>query len=258
METITKGIICQHFWQVMLYSHFAKFHISIILAKWYKNNMQTNLDLNIKNSPILTAIKPPTNCSFQIISNFQRLHNFNKPDNLYNEINHKQIPQRNQYGIAFSTAKTTINITLKINKDAELVQILKDFITTNQKKYDNNIEAKNAISIKDNNSIQDTSELIPLQKHLLNQVTSPNVTKIRGAPHKKRIKNVTEISKGKKVINEATNVTQANHKEVISKQQRKCLLCKNPGHYQKKSPLINKEKNVNCNRNWVYVNANII
>ncbi|KAF0408601.1 protein far1-related sequence 5-like [Gigaspora margarita] len=195
--------------------------------------MWTNLDFNIKNSSILTAIKPPTDCSFQITPNFQSLHNFNKPDNLYNEINHKQIPQRNRYGIAFLTAKTAINIALEINKDAELVQILKDFITTNQKKYDDDIEAKNAISIKDNNSIQDISELIPLQEHLLNQVTSPNVTKIRGAPHKKRVKSVTEISKGKKVINEATNVTQANHEEVISKQQRKCLLCKNPGIIKK-------------------------
>uniref|UniRef100_U9UEG6 SWIM-type domain-containing protein n=1 Tax=Rhizophagus irregularis (strain DAOM 181602 / DAOM 197198 / MUCL 43194) TaxID=747089 RepID=U9UEG6_RHIID len=30
LETITKGIICRHFWRVMLYSNTAKFHISII------------------------------------------------------------------------------------------------------------------------------------------------------------------------------------------------------------------------------------
>ena len=30
METITKGIICRHFWRVILYSSAARFHISII------------------------------------------------------------------------------------------------------------------------------------------------------------------------------------------------------------------------------------
>ena len=29
-ETITKGIICRHFWRVMLYTNLTKFHISII------------------------------------------------------------------------------------------------------------------------------------------------------------------------------------------------------------------------------------
>jgi hypothetical protein len=32
MEMITKGIICHHFWRVMLYSSAAKFYISIIPA----------------------------------------------------------------------------------------------------------------------------------------------------------------------------------------------------------------------------------
>ncbi|CAG8544010.1 2600_t:CDS:2, partial [Dentiscutata erythropus] len=115
-------------------------------------------------------------------------------------------------------AKAAINIALEVNKDAEL------------KKYDDDTEAKNATSIEDNNSIQNTSEIILLQEHLLNQVTSPNVTKIRSAPYKKRVKGVMKISKGKKVVNETTNIIQAtniNYEKVISKQQRKCLLYKN-------------------------------
>ncbi|KAF0534392.1 protein far1-related sequence 5-like [Gigaspora margarita] len=217
----------------MLYSYLAKFHISIIPARWYKNDIWTNLDLNVKNSLILTAIKPPTDCSFQVTFNFQSLHNFSQFDNyLYNEINHKRILQRNRYGIAFSAAKTAINIALETNKDAELVQILKEFITANQKKHKDDMEeTKNDLGIEDNNLIQDASEVIPLQQHLIDQLTNPNVTKIRGAPCKKRIKSITEISKGKKTMNEITNIVQDGHEEIISKQQRKCLLCKNPDHY---------------------------
>src|SRR5829696_4298580 len=41
METITKGIICRHFLRVMLYSSAARFHISIIPSRWYKDSILT-------------------------------------------------------------------------------------------------------------------------------------------------------------------------------------------------------------------------
>jgi hypothetical protein len=62
IETITKGVICHHFWRVMLYSNTAaKFYISIIPIKWYKDDVLMKLDDILKDSPILSAIKPPTN-----------------------------------------------------------------------------------------------------------------------------------------------------------------------------------------------------
>ena len=47
----------------MLYSNLAKFHISIIPVRWYKDSILTNLDINLKNSPILTAIETTTDTS---------------------------------------------------------------------------------------------------------------------------------------------------------------------------------------------------
>jgi hypothetical protein len=78
METVTKGIICRHFWRVMLYSSSAKFHISIIPTRWYKDSILVNLDMNLENSPILTAIEP-TDVSmpnFQITFTLQSLRYF--------------------------------------------------------------------------------------------------------------------------------------------------------------------------------------
>ncbi|CAB5092350.1 unnamed protein product [Rhizophagus irregularis] len=57
MESVTKGIICRHFWHIILYSGIAKFHINIIPNRWYKDSILTNLKGNVKNSPILTAIE---------------------------------------------------------------------------------------------------------------------------------------------------------------------------------------------------------
>jgi hypothetical protein len=70
---------------------------------------------------------------------------------------------------------------------------------------------------------------------LIAQITDPHVTKIRGAPCKKRIRSVMEMSKGKRV-GETNNNIQVNSGEASSKAQRKCLLCDIPGHYQKRCP----------------------
>ncbi|CAB4438509.1 unnamed protein product [Rhizophagus irregularis] len=164
LETITKGIICHHFWRVMLYSHLAKFHISIIPIRWYKNNILSNLDINLKNSPILTAIETSTDItSFQI------------------------------------TSKTAINVALETNSDHELITLLKDFIESKREKNigdDDDIKENHDI-IGINESSQEDGSIIPLQKDLIEQITDPHVTKIRRAPSKKRLKSAIEVSKKK-------------------------------------------------------------
>ena len=59
MESITKGIICQYFWRVMLYSSSARFHISIIPIRWYKDEILMKLDDILNDSPVLTALDHP-------------------------------------------------------------------------------------------------------------------------------------------------------------------------------------------------------
>ena len=60
MESITKGIICRHFWRVMLYSTAARFHISIIPIRWYKDDILMKLDATLDDSPVLTALESST------------------------------------------------------------------------------------------------------------------------------------------------------------------------------------------------------
>ncbi|POG65005.1 hypothetical protein GLOIN_2v1782279 [Rhizophagus irregularis DAOM 181602=DAOM 197198] len=68
--------------------------------------------------------------------------------------------------------------------------------------------------------------------HLIGQITNPNVTKIRGAPSKKRLKSAMELSK--KWVPMQENLNDPNYQ--VAKSQRRCLLCGKPGHYQKKCP----------------------
>lgn len=229
METITKGIICRHFWRVMLYSNAAKFHISIIPMRWYKDDILTRFDTVLENSPVLTAIEspnntPPREVNFTLES-LRHIQGSGHKENIQ-----KIIPQRNRFGIAFSTAKTAINVALETKSDNELIRLLKDFISSKK----NRNEEENVAENNENN--QNDNGIIPLQQHLIPQITNPHVTKIRGAPCKKRIKGATEISKGKTVMREINNIVQEVDGGEVNSKSRKCLLCGIPGHYQKKCP----------------------
>ncbi|CAG8781572.1 20100_t:CDS:1, partial [Gigaspora margarita] len=108
------------------------------------------------------------------------------------------------------------------------------------------------ISNNDNNSeeiesseIQNKDSIKTLQQHLINQTNNPYITKIQSAPSKKRIQSTIEISKVKTAVQEITsqvsNMQESCTAEPSLRLQRKCLLCEQTGHYQKKYPSA-KEK----------------
>ena len=237
IETITKGIICRHFWRVMLYTNSAKFHISIIPSRWYKDTILTNLDSNVENSPILTAIESTNNDSFQNTFTLQSLHHFQgvehqeEEQHNENETIRQNNSKRNRFGVAFSTAKTAVNVALETKTDGELIKILKDFIAAKHEKQSEGDGDDNYT--EDQPPEQDPGDaIVPLQRHLIGQITNPNVTKIRGAPSKRRLKSAIELSKKRVPMQE--NLDEPNNQ--AAKSQRKCLACGKLGHYQKKCP----------------------
>src|SRR4051812_5311161 len=100
MEIITKGIICHHFWRVMLYLTLARFHINIIPNRWYKDSILIKLDTNLKNSPILNAIKPSDTSPIQITFTLHSLYQL-QGSSINNEVNQK-ISQSNNFSAGFS------------------------------------------------------------------------------------------------------------------------------------------------------------
>ncbi|RIB06498.1 hypothetical protein C2G38_2277415 [Gigaspora rosea] len=221
METITKGIICHHFWRVMLYTSHAKFYISIIPARWYKDNIMNQLDTYLKSSPVLTAVRPSTETlplSSESMLTFQSLRQFQELE--HNEVICHATPLRNRFGIAFFVSKTAIHIALETNSDDELIRMLKNFITIKRQankdlsRYNSNdlSDLSNTINedIKTNN---ESDEISPLQQQLISQIADPKVTKIRGAPSKKRLKSFT------KVLDKRVNTQETNNGEASSKAQ---------------------------------------
>ena len=100
----------------MLYSNAAKFHIGIIPIRWYKDDILLKLNDALENSPILTAIKTSTETLTTTVNfTLQSLRHFQGSNHKENV--QKILPQRNRFGVAFSTAKMAINIALETGCD---------------------------------------------------------------------------------------------------------------------------------------------
>ncbi|RIB16082.1 hypothetical protein C2G38_2038865 [Gigaspora rosea] len=131
-------------------------------------------------------------------------------------------PQRNKFRVAFSTAKTAINIALETKSDDELVRLLKDFILDKRSISNNNNNSEEIES----SEIQNKDGIKTLQQHLIDQTNDPHVTKIRGAPSKKRIQSAIEMLKGKTIVQEITsqvsNMQESCTAETSLRPQRKC------------------------------------
>ena len=178
----------------MLYSNTAKFHISIIPIRWYKDDILTRFDIVLENSPVLTAIESPNNTTCEVNFTLKSLKHIQGSD--HKENIQKIIPQRNRFGIAFSTAKTAINVALETKSDNELVRLLKDFISSKKNHNEDNFEEN--VPTENNENIQNDNRIVPLRQHLISQITNPHVTKIRGASCKKESKVLWRFRKVKR------------------------------------------------------------
>src|SRR5215204_2158976 len=50
---INSGVVCRHYFKVMMDSNDAKFHITLIPKRWYKENLQEDVQ-NLLESKVIT------------------------------------------------------------------------------------------------------------------------------------------------------------------------------------------------------------
>ena len=52
LAVVTRGIVCRHYFSLMIHTYTAAFHIRLIRQRWYKSS-----ELNGKNEPFVYAAK---------------------------------------------------------------------------------------------------------------------------------------------------------------------------------------------------------
>ncbi len=206
LATITRGIVCRHYFSLMMHTNAATFHIRLIRQRWYKDP-----ELNGKNEPFVCAAK------------FQNTELLKQPENqeipyltamIQNDVDKwdqkskSSLDERIFYGKVMGMAK---KVTLKAveKRDTRIFEIFKEYLEEEYLEEDDNLENnENENSESDFDSdveVDDDKENNGL--YLQNPIKRPKKGRPKGT---KRIKSVTETS---------------------SKNKRHCKICKEVGHY---------------------------
>ena len=117
---INKGIVCRHFFQIMSYSNYAQFHISLIPQRWYNNNKyEENMvpTYHIRESELNELEQPLPQLSFQYLENFRQIPN----------VIQVQSPKQ-KYGFGMGYAKKALDLAIRTDKVDEFVNQVKCFI----------------------------------------------------------------------------------------------------------------------------------
>jgi len=123
LKSISKGIICQHYFRVMMNSKIAAFHISMVPQRWYKDIYQD--ELNLQESIIFNN-KGGTQDNEFINKDILPIR---KPVTIPTTVPilKKAVHKRNLYGRVWGLARTATLLAVE-QEDNEITIFLQDYI----------------------------------------------------------------------------------------------------------------------------------
>jgi hypothetical protein len=203
MWLVARGLVCRHFFSVMLSSNKAMFHIGLIPDRWYNEKFP-----NYQEEPAITICSEKNTIEpmyeHQIRPDFSLLHEI-RHTQAFSETDKQKLSHQAKYNRGFGYAKKAIGLALEIGCEDELNGMLQRWIRE-----------------KENET---RSRQLEINKENLPNISNPYQTRTKGAP-RKRIKNALEGNQKPK-----SNGAASTHRS-----QYVCSHCKSTGHNARKCP----------------------
>ncbi|CAG8627887.1 13833_t:CDS:2 [Cetraspora pellucida] len=237
LMSISKGIVCCHYFRVMMHSDMAAFHISMTPTRWYKDSYQdheTSKENNIIfNNEKVALISALSNCTILMRKSVT------KP--VTASVAKKTIDKRNQYRRIWGLAREATQLAVD-NDDSELIKTLTNYIdkkknkqqtdkslqldtitTTNQEQDDQiNRSEEHTADLGTNIEVlaQESGSELENEEPAVNLVNIQNPSKVacKGRPLKRRY--ISSIEKEQKQKRGGSSV-QGSYK---------CRMCGQLGH----------------------------
>ena len=198
MHLVTKGLVCRHFFSVMLNSDKAMFHVGLIPARWYNNETindpQKEVAITIFSQKLSSDDAEPV-YEHQIEPNFDTLNEIRNLQ-IFSETVRQNLSHKVKYNQGIGYAKKAVDLALEMGCENELNKILQDWIKSKERIICDNLSKSN--------------------KENLPNISNPHQVRTKGAP-KKRIKSTLENTtakshdKGKEKIHATANLQDTNH-----------------------------------------------
>jgi hypothetical protein len=179
MSNISRGIICRHYFRVMMTSTFAGFQIQMIPSRWY-NNIQKDKEMVVETCFI----------SKEAAENFLGVtltpNSLTVPTTVTN-ILRRAAKKRLKYGEVWGLARQAAQLAVEHDNHNEIIGWLKEFINRNKEMTINTRLAQNQ-DLLEYSEVQadDDKENVPVQ------IENPLVSRRKGRLEIKRHKSSTE------------------------------------------------------------------
>jgi len=209
LSLINRGIICRHYFQIMLHSPEAKFHVRLIPSRWYNKNKDPSREPFLVASKFETEITPKT-VQYDIPF-LNAIHQITPRDSI---TQHELLTDIQLYGKVSGLAR---KVTIKAVKERDLniINILQDYLK-NKEEQDENESAD-----EDNNLEEDDD----LEENNSEEVDKENNHPIINNPNKKtKPKGRPKGTKGIRAYYEKKAVSESGNK------QYRCSHCGGIGH----------------------------
>ncbi|CAB4420879.1 unnamed protein product [Rhizophagus irregularis] len=230
LTTISKGVICCHYFRVMMSSKIAGFHISMIPERWYQDAYQ-GMDLSQENNLVFAYEKGTTdNTDSDNILLLRKEITIPKCAPILK----KAIDKKTKYGRLWGMAREATLLALESN-DNEMEVLLKEYINKRKRQRGLNL-VNNDDNIQEEQSDNNTLINEEYEHHELKNIQNPLRIKTKGRPPTKRFKSSVEIEKSDRNANGGSS----------SRNTYKCRICGQAGHnaaYHKNNKLKERVSN---------------
>lgn len=230
---VSHGIICRHYFKLMIENSNALFHTLLMPTRWLQDDAWNQIDL-ISNEPFIgTSSKnlKPTNDN----NSDSRMYPIPKHHNNIQEVEIRHHTQKKiHYGRIMGHFKQALNYSLEDNDQESLDNIILTYIAEKELKQQNKTQPVKRKTLKDNNDQNLSNEFKTSDGHVynINDIEDPLKRQGKGRPSTKRLK----------ACNEQKGTDKTRKENVYDDDNsggRKCRLCHKTGHYAPKCP--NKE-----------------
>ena len=208
LTLINRGLVCRHFFALMLSSSNAKFHIALVSQRWYTDALIMKGNSMQSSEPVISStISNDEFGTFEYVmeTDFSYLENIRGCYVFTKEVR-EEMTQKQQWGKGFGIMKKVLNLAIATGRVEELYEI--------HEKLSKDLESEMAQTVQENDVIE-----------FAHTISNPLSVRTKG----RKPKNVNGVNKGKKrqirssQDNKENNTDDEDREELSHKKPRNVL-----------------------------------
>lgn len=184
-SNISRGVICRHYFRVMMISMVAGFQIQMIPSRWYVDQKKDE-DLTVENCYFVNQ---------EATQNFLGMNFIPNPSTIpmtVNTVLRRAAKKKVKYGEVWGLARQAAQLAVDYGNHSEMIEWLKEFIRYHQEIITTNTGSVRNRDLLEHSEIHDEGENKENELNKSDQVKNPSVSRRKGHPETKRYKSANE------------------------------------------------------------------